>query len=179
MILIIDMNGRKNPFGTGEFVLPIRSIAERMEPCTVVHFSGVTARKLSSCSRVILSGTALKDYESLRRGTFPWLDGIRKPVLGICAGMQVIAKHFGSAMTDCQEIGMQKIRALRGNALFHSDFSAYALHSVGVRPSSVFEVLAASGRCVHAIKHAEKEIYWVMFHPEVRNPEIIERFVSL
>jgi GMP synthase-like glutamine amidotransferase len=32
---------------------------------------------------------------------------------------------------------------------------------------------------VQAIKHKQKDIFGVLFHPEVRNREIIERFVHV
>jgi len=38
-------------------------------------------------------------------------------------------------------------------------------------------VLAESAKCVHAIKHKLKDVYGVLFHPEVRNKEVVERFI--
>ena len=179
MIKIVDMNSRRNPFGVSEFVMPVKRIAERLEPCSVVHYSEITHLKPARCSRVIITGTALMDHESLEKGDFKWLETIQRPVLGICAGMQAIAKHFGSPMTRYPEIGMHKIQPVVRNRILRAEINAYLLHTVGVRPSRNFDVIAGSSRCAYAIKHREKEIYGVMFHPEVRNPEIIENFISL
>ena len=86
---------------------------------------------------------------------------------------------FDSDLYDCKEIGMWKIMTKQSNRLFSGVFEAYELHSKAVRLSDDFDILAKSTRCVQAIKHATKEIYGVMFHPEVRNPDIIRRFLEL
>jgi GMP synthase-like glutamine amidotransferase len=39
-------------------------------------------------------------------------------------------------------------------------------------------VLAESAKCVHAMKHRQKDIYGVLFHPEVRNKEVLQRFIQ-
>jgi GMP synthase-like glutamine amidotransferase len=51
------------------------------------------------------------------------------------------------------------------------------LHNFSVVSSDDFEVLAETTTCVQAIKHVQKDIFGVLFHPEVRNREIIERFI--
>jgi GMP synthase-like glutamine amidotransferase len=64
------------------------------------------------------------------------------------------------------------------NALFSGKFNAYALHNFAVSPSGSFGLLAKSGKCAHAIKHKERDLYGVLFHPEVRNVQIIDNFVK-
>ncbi|HEX9863034.1 MAG TPA: hypothetical protein VGB11_07125, partial [Candidatus Bathyarchaeia archaeon] len=69
------------------------------------------------------------------------------------------------------------VTTLMANPLFSSSFKAYALHNYSIQPSLEFDVLADSAKCVQAIKHKHKDIYGVLFHPEVRNKEIIQRFI--
>ena len=96
MILIIDMNWKKDSLGFYEFVLPIVTIAKTQDECIVKHFLEVTNQDLSQCERVILSGTALKDTATLSQPEkFIWLKETEKPVLGICAGMETIGVVFG------------------------------------------------------------------------------------
>ncbi|HII85303.1 TPA: hypothetical protein HA273_01700 [Candidatus Bathyarchaeota archaeon] len=52
------------------------------------------------------------------------------------------------------------------------------MHNYSLESPKDFEVLATSEKCVQAIKHKSKNIYGVLFHPEVRNQEIIRRFVQ-
>ena len=179
MILIVDMNSTENPFGFHEFVLPIVSIAGELEKCTVKHCIEVNEKSLNGYDKIILSGSALKDTVTLNQTTrFKWLKDCNKPVLGICAGMQTIGLVFGGVVEKCREIGMTKIETSKENILFSSTFKVYALHNYALRPSSDFKVLAKSTKCVHAIKHKWKDVYGLLFHPEVRNKEVVERFIN-
>jgi GMP synthase-like glutamine amidotransferase len=179
MILVVDMNSKKNPFGFSEFVLPLVTIAEELETCLVKHYLEVDEKTLNGCDKVILSGSALKDTVTLdQKERFAWMRNRGKPVLGICAGMQTAGLVFGGHMVKCREIGMTKIATLKPNLLFSSAFRVYALHNYALVPSAEFEVLAESVSCVHAIKHRQKDIYGVLFHPEVRNKKVVQRFIQ-
>jgi GMP synthase (glutamine-hydrolysing) len=178
MILVVDMNSKENSFGFSEFVLPILSIAEELEKCTVKRYFEVSKKDLNGCDKVILSGSALKNTVTLSQiPRFTWLKDCGKPVLGICAGMQTISIVFGGRLVKCREISMTEIVTLKENVLFSSSFKAYTLHNYAIVPSAEFEVMAESAKCVQAIKHKRKELYGVLFHPEVRNKEVIQRFI--
>ncbi len=180
MILVVDMNRKKNSLGAYEFVAPIVSVAEELETCAVKHYTELTSEDLRNCSRIILSGTALEDNVTLSQPEkFSWLKNVDKLVLGICAGMQTIGVVFGLQLTECLEIGMTQITLLKENALFSGVFKAYSLHNYSVEVSGEFEALAESSQCAQALKHREKPIYGVLFHPEVRNAEVIKRFIML
>ena len=145
MILIVDMNWKKDSLGYYEFVLPIAAIVEKINDCNIKHFLEVTSQDLNQCSSVILSGTALKDMATLSHPEkFQWLKETEKPVLGICAGMETIGVVFGARLVKCLEIGMTPIISLRDNPLFSADFKAYSLHSYCVEASEEFEVWAKS-----------------------------------
>ena len=180
MILVVDMNWKKDSLGFYEFVLPIVTIAKTQDECIVKHFLEVTNQDLSQCGSVILSGTALKDTTTLSQPEkFMWLKETEKPVLGICAGMETIGVVFGMRLIRCLEIGMTQISMLKENPLFCGDFKAYSLHSYCVESPGNFYVWAKSTKCVQIIKHKIKPIYGVLFHPEVRNPELIKCFILL
>ena len=179
MILVVDMNSRKASLAYHEFVTPIIAIIEELDESVVKHYSEVTSEDLNECSKLVLSGSPLKNTVTLNEvGRFTWLETLCKPILGICAGMQTICLFFGSHLIKCSELGMTKIRTLKANSLFSSSFKAYSLHNFAIKPSQVFHVLAKSAKCVQAIKHKQREIYGVLFHPEVRNKEILQRFIS-
>jgi len=180
MILVVDMNWQKDSLAYGEFVAPILSVVEPLEEYQVRHFSELSPKDLDASSKMVLSGTTLKDFVTLKHlDKFSWVRTYPKPILGICAGIQTISKVFGESLTGCLQVGMTDITTVKPNPLFEGNFRAYALHSLSVAPSHTFTVLAKSSTCVEALKHREKEIYGVLFHPEVRNPEILQRFVEL
>jgi GMP synthase-like glutamine amidotransferase len=179
MILVVDMNFRKDSLSKDEFVLPIVGIARaRGFECEIRHYTEVGS--IANYDKIILSGTALKDNDFMEHmEKFDWIKDCNKPVLGICAGMEAIGLAFASKLSETQEIGMTEIETAAKNPLFSSKFSAYELHNYAVKPSGEFLVLAKSKKCVQAVKHKKKEVYGVLFHPEVRNKEVIERFLAL
>ncbi len=179
MILVVDMNWKRDSLAFNEFVTPIVSTLQPIEKCEVKHFLDVEPKDLKSCSKIVLSGTTLKDHATLRQvEKFNWIKKCDKPVLGVCAGMQTIALVFDVKLTDCLQVGLAEISTLKGNPLFKGNFRAYTLHNFSVEPSKTFETLAESTKCIQAIKHKQKNIYGVLFHPEVRNPEILKRFIQ-
>jgi GMP synthase (glutamine-hydrolysing) len=174
MILIVDMNCKKSSLGFYEFVMPIASVVKEYE---TKHYSEV--KDVDDFEKIILSGVPLKDNEFMKDvKKFDWIKDCGKPILGICAGMQAIGMIFNSTLKKCQEIGMCEIETVKKNPLFSSSFKAYELHNFSIEPSKDLEVLAMSDKCIQAIKHKEKNIYGILFHPEIRNREIIERFSS-
>lgn len=175
----MDMTPEKDSLWECEFVDPLVKIARRSGNVDVRHYSELSGQETEDYDRVIISGSPLGDVRYMENlNKFEWLLETGKPVLGICAGFQVIGVVFGSKLKECREIGPERIRTLKKNTLFEGEFEAYELHNFSVEPSEEFEVLASSKRCVQAIKHKNKEIYGVLFHPEVRNREVLERFLS-
>ncbi len=170
----------QHPLARDEFVLPILRVVRNFGKVQVKHYLHPLEEELGTADRVILSGTPLRDHEHFRHPeAFSWLAGFKRPVLGICAGMQQLAGLSGSRVVDCLEIGMIRVETTSENPLFSGNFEAYALHSKGIVPSGELEVLARSDETVHAFRHRERELYGVLFHPEVRNQDILRRFCEL
>jgi anthranilate/para-aminobenzoate synthase component II len=179
MILVVDMNSTR--MGFSEFVLPLCSLVTLIDECKVTHYSEVsTATSIDDYQKIILSGTPLKDTGYLNNiQPFEWMRECNVPILGICAGMQALGLLFDSFLIPCKEIGMKDIVTVRENPLFSSSFKGYELHRYGIDPSEDFEILATSKKCIQGIKHKKKDIYGVLFHPEVRKKEVIEAFILL
>jgi GMP synthase (glutamine-hydrolysing) len=93
--------------------------------------------------------------------------------------MQTISLVYGVSLVPCLQIGMTEIQTVKANPIFEGNFDVYTLHNYSVSPSETFEVLAQSGRCIQAVKHKQKSVFGVLFHPEVRNPEVLNRFLKL
>jgi GMP synthase-like glutamine amidotransferase len=180
MILIVDMNWKRNSLAFNEFVSPIVSVIQPLEEYKVKHFLDIEPSELNGYSKILLSGTALKDHATLKQvDKFGWVKTCGKPILGICAGMQTISLVFNESLVNCLQIGMTEIKTLEENPLIQGDFKAYTLHNYSVETTKTFEVLAKSAKCIQAIKHKQKNIYGVLFHPEVRNQDILKKFIQL
>lgn len=179
MILVVDMNSKKSSLGFLEFVQPIVSAVGELDECSVKHYDDIRQNdELEKCDAVILSGTPLRDNVTLSQlEEFTWVKTCDKPVLGICAGFQTIGLVFGSCLKKCLGIGMTEVTTLQSNVLFSSQFKAYTLHNYSIEPTDEFDTLAESTQCIQSFKHKRRNIYGVLFHPEVRNPEILRRFV--
>ena len=100
MILVVDLCREPGSLSRYEFVDPIAGIVSRAgSEYEVVHFSELTDEVIERSDRVILCGTALKDDLYAKRiDLFTWIEDLNKPLLGICAGMQVLASIFGGGI---------------------------------------------------------------------------------
>jgi len=130
---------------------------------------------------IIICGTALKDngfLEEMER--FSWLREISIPVLGICAGMQILCRIFGGLVREGCEIGMTEVHIIVPHPLLPlpPSFQAYELHSSFCEPPPGWEILAVSPACVQAIRDPHYLRFGVMFHPEVRNDRVVEAFLE-
>jgi len=155
-----------------EFVKPLQNLAGEN---IVKKYDVVSKEDIEKTDKIIISGTALKDFAYLD-GDFGWLKACEKPVLGICAGMQVIAHEFGVELEDFTDIGPQKVEVVKDNMLASGEFNAYFLHTK--TGAGDFDVLATTKGKPSMIKHPDKEIYGCIFHPEVMNAQIIRRFLE-
>jgi len=207
MILVLDLCYEMNSLSEYEFVHPIAETLKRSGFCLeVMHYKSMHRgmhsgmQKLMHCkeigkndmdmdmdglekfSRVILCGTALKDNIYLEQlDLFHWIRDWKKPVFGICAGMQVIGRVFGGNIVSQPAIGLEKIDILEDSALMgeRREIEGYHLHNYGVTLPDQFRLLAGSPVRVEAFCHEEMPIYGIIFHPEVRNRWILDRFANL
>jgi|SRR3989344_2375450 len=175
MILVIKVN--KFKIYDDEFVRPITQLLKDFK---VIHYNKLKKSDLEMAERVIICGTALKDNEFINDASkFSWLNDYNKPVIGICAGMEIIGKVFDCSLKRCTEIGMTKIKTFKENKLFNHKFEAYSLHNYSINNSNKIDIIAKSGKCIQAIKVKNKEAYGVLFHPEARNEEVISNFLRI
>ena len=171
MILLISTC--KEKIHEEEFVYSIKKV---LKDSFVRHYKELQKEDLEKADKVIICGTALKDDEYLENlGRFSWLKDFEKPVLGICSGMQIIGLQFGSKVENNQEIGYYKESFEKEFLGLKEEVEVYHLHNNYVTLPNNFEKYAGK-EIPQAIKHKRKEIYGVLFHPEVRNQVVFEEF---
>jgi GMP synthase (glutamine-hydrolysing) len=168
MILLINIS--KFSLTENEFVKPVQKIVESCEKKTIIkHINNLTSNDLKNINKIIICGNSLKDNDFLNYDV-QWLKNFKKPVLGICAGMQLIAKIFDNELYKQTEIGMCNVKFLNGTMI-----EAFELHNFAVKPNG-FKILARSENCSQIIKRGN--FIGVMFHPEVRNEWLIKDFIN-
>ena len=146
---------------------------------------------------IILSGGPSSVYDESGPGLDPALLDLGVPVLGICYGMQLIARHEGGAvLPGRREYGRATLRVAASRAdgdgaapdLFHGfdasdDVTVWCSHGDHVdEPPPGFVTLAATADLpVAAFRARSRPLYGVQFHPEVahtpRGQEIVDNFL--
>jgi GMP synthase-like glutamine amidotransferase len=183
MILLVDLCYEIDSLSQYEFVHPVaRALRRAGAAWRIMHYTEVEERELEGYSHAVLCGTALQDNGYMDRlDRFDWIKSFRGPMLGICAGMQVIGSVFGGELVPFASLGLQEIEILRETPLLGKTgrMEVYHLHGFGVTLPEEFLHLAGSSRRPEAFKLVGGPVYGIIFHPEVRSRWILERFASL
>lgn len=178
MILIISTNSE--PLHELEFVKPIEKILSENEiSFSIKHYSKLTEKDLQGEKKIIICGTSLKDNKFIKEiNKFQWIKNFNKPILGICAGMQIISLIFGAKLKTKTEIGFYKENFTKDFLSLIGEHEVYHLHNNYATLPKDF-ISFTKSEIPQAIKHKTKDIYGVLFHPEVRNKILIEEFVKI
>ena len=167
MILVINLN--KYKLHDLEFIKPITDLLSKSK---VIHYKKLKKEDLEKSSKVIIAGTSLKNSDYLKEiEKFSWIKNYKKPLLGICAGMQILGLVHGAKLKKSKEIGQIQIKTLKKDILLKDIYKVYALHQFSITLPKGFTTLARSSKCIQAIK--KNNHYGLLFHPEVLNKKII------
>ncbi len=183
LILILD-------FGSQYTQLIARRVREQGVYCEIQPFHYSLEKILARRPKgVILSGGPNSVYEA----DAPKIDAdfyakINAPVLGICYGMQLLAKDLDGKVepSERREYGRARAKVLSGKTeLFQElpfELDVWMSHGdhVVALPEG-FQTTATTGDVVTAIENKERNIYAVQFHPEVSHTplgkEILRNFL--
>lgn len=95
-----------------------------------------------------------------------------KPIIGICMGFEVIARAYGSKVTEMKDLiqGFRKVNpTIRGQVQLKQDklwqYEAHQWHVEDV-DTRQFHILADSKSGLEIIKHKKRNIIATQFHPE-------------
>lgn len=105
------------------------------------------------------------------------------PIIGICFGYELVATAFGATLKELSEEkkGMYEVQVLDKN-LGEGIIRVYESHRwiISTLPS-VLEVLAVSNDGPEIIRHKERSVYGMQFHPEnfIEETEGDELFLKL
>ncbi len=178
-VLLLDVCSQ--PLHNLEFVRPIEDILrQEKRDFRALRCNQLDKKSFEECEAVIICGTSLLDQGYLDDlDFFVFLKECEKPILGICAGMQILVKLFGGSLVECLEIGLTKIILKTRFFGLEDEVEVYELHQYSTVPDeSIFEIIAKNPKGAQIIAHKKKPIVGCMFHPEVRNKDFIIDFLK-
>jgi GMP synthase (glutamine-hydrolysing) len=180
LILILD-------FGSQYTQLIARRTRELMVYCEIVPFSYPVEEIISRKPKgIIFSGGPNSVYENGAPTISKELyKKAEVPILGICYGMQLLAKDFGGKVqpSDRHEYGYAKLKITDENTqLFQGvpkEIEVWMSHGdhVSALPDGFLLTATTEGIC-GAIENPEKRIYGVQFHPEVAHTPLGKQILS-
>ncbi len=170
LILILD-------FGSQYTQLIARRVRESGVYCEIAPFTISTEKILEKNPKgVILSGGPNSVYEAdAPRISADFYERIDAPVLGICYGMQLLAKDLRGTVepSAAREYGHAKLKITNERAKLFRDVPNYIdvwmSHGdhVTSEPENFQTVASSADGAITAIENIEKNIFGLQFHPEV------------
>jgi GMP synthase (glutamine-hydrolysing) len=177
-------------FGAQYSQLIARRVRDLGVYCEIVSYdtpwNELAARKPAA---IILSGGPESTLVPGAPDIDPAMLGAGVPILGICYGMQLIARHLGAELVKLEraEYGPAALNIAKSDAPFFRGVPAesrvWMSHGDSVVTLSAgFVNLASTARCnVAAMGDAKRRIYGTQFHPEVVQTEqgrrVLENFL--
>lgn len=176
-IVIVD-------FGSQYTQLIARRIRELGVYCEI-HPNTMTLQAVEAFNPagIILSGSPESTLDENGPALPDWIFTLNKPVLGICYGMQAMARAFGGAIAagNHREFGAAIMHVEQANPLFNFHFDNVLVDNLNVWMShgDRVEVLPDDFVCIGssqnapiaAMMHRSKPLYGLQFHPEVTHSE--------
>ncbi len=185
-VLVLD-------FGSQTAQLIARRVREQHVYAEIVRHD-ITAKRVreSAPTALILSGGPSSVYAEGAPQCDPAIFELGIPVLGICYGMQLMCRALGGRVErhPVREYGRAHCTindSSDADSLFAGvprETEVWMSHGDQVNAvSDVFTPLASTNTCLHAaVKHRERPLYGLQFHPEVTHtPEgktILANFVN-
>lgn len=180
-ILVLD-------FGSQYSQLIARRIRECKVYSRIVPFStSVEEIRAEAPAGIILSGGPASVYQEHAPKCDPEIFNLGIPVLGICYGLQLTVMTLGGnvARGNAREYGKAEIEITGESPLLKglpSTLQVWMSHGdkVTALPDGFIATAKTGNTEFAAIRHTEKQIYGIQFHPEVvhthRGTELIRNF---
>lgn len=183
VVLVLD-------FGSQTAQLIARRVREQNVFCQIVRhdLSVERIRELNPVG-IILSGGPASVYGPQAPQPDPAIFDLDIPMLGICYGMQVLCRYLGSEVKPglSREFGRTTCRVHEPTELFQNlsqELTVWMSHGDQVdNLTSQFISLAATSTCPYAaVKHRQRPIFGLQFHPEVTHTpqggQLLSNFVK-
>ncbi|MFT4310229.1 MAG: glutamine amidotransferase-related protein [Candidatus Woesearchaeota archaeon] len=160
MILIITTHS--DALSYHEFVAPY---THHFKTHHITHYT--TPVDLSNITGIIITGNALQDNAHLQHNAH-WIWNAHIPIIAICAGAQLYVRDHHIPIIPKTRIGMHTIHHK------NTTFEAYMLHNNTLELHQHILMTVNNEPVAWQIDN----ITLIMFHPEVRNMQLIDDFLA-
>src|SRR6185436_6824364 len=133
---------------------------------------------------IVLSGGPDSVYEKGAPACDPRVYELGIPILGVCYGMQLLAKELGGKVVPGaeREYGSRDIQMTAPSCLVEGLQHVWMSHGDRIlEPPPNFQVTARSDTAMAAMENPGKKIFGIQFHPEVTHTEngttLLRRFI--
>jgi GMP synthase (glutamine-hydrolysing) len=133
---------------------------------------------------IVLSGGPDSVYEEGAPACDKRVYELGVPVLGVCYGMQLMARDLGGKVVPGaeREYGSREIQATGSSCLLEGIKRVWMSHGDRIlEPPPHFQVTARSDTAMAAMENAGKKIFGIQFHPEVTHTQngtaLLRRFI--
>jgi len=177
-VLVLD-------FGSQYTQLIARRIRETSVYSEVVPFNTPldTIRQYNARG-IVLSGGPDSVYEEGAPACDPRIYDLGIPILGVCYGMQLLAKDLGGKVVPGaeREYGARDIQIVDQSCLLDGLKRVWMSHGDRIlEPPPDFRVTAQSDTAMAAMENPGKKIFGIQFHPEVTHTHngtaLLRRFI--
>ena len=148
----------------------------------IPHFAPIERIRGDALSGIILTGGPDSVYDAQAKACTNAIFSLGVPILGICYGMQYIAKIFGGAIaaTNVKEYGRTPIVCADHPLLNGLGSVVWMNHNDSVTDlPEAFNVIAHTEHCpVAAFADDNRKLYGIQFHAEVTHTEHGERLID-
>jgi GMP synthase (glutamine-hydrolysing) len=181
-VLVVDLGGQYSQL-----------IARRVRECRVyselvAHTASPAALAARRPLALVLSGGPASVYAEGAPGVDAGIFELGVPVLGICYGMQLMARDLGGRVerTNASEFGRTELAAETGSELFEGlppEQVCWMSHrdSVTAPPLGSRVVAGSPSTPIAAFEDRDRRLYGVQFHPEVvhtpHGTELLKNFL--
>jgi GMP synthase (glutamine-hydrolysing) len=133
---------------------------------------------------IVLSGGPDSVYEAGAPACDPGLYELGIPILGVCYGMQLLAKELGGKVVPGaeREYGPRDIEVVAPSCLLDGMKRVWMSHGDRIlEPPPGFAVTARSDTAMAAMENPDRRIFALQFHPEVTHTDngtaLLRRFI--
>jgi GMP synthase (glutamine-hydrolysing) len=133
---------------------------------------------------IILSGGPDSVYAASAPACDPGVFDLGIPILGVCYGMQLIARDLGGRVEPSthREYGSREIQVTQGSCLLDGMKQVWMSHGdLILDPPPGFSVTGRSDTAMAAMENPARKIFGIQFHPEVTHTSngsaLLGRFV--